>query len=254
MRIDIISIFPYMFTSPLSYGLLKRARETGVVNISVHDLRGFTHDKHRTVDDYPFGGGPGMVMKPGPIFEATDALRRPESQVVLLSPQGRLFTQTVAQEMVSREHLIVLCGRYEGVDERVALQVADEELSIGDYVLSGGEVAALALMEAVVRLLPGALGSSLSLQEDSLSGAGWGGGGLLEYPQYTRPAEFRGLDVPGVLLSGDHAQVRRWRREQALERTYRRRPELLESAPLTPDDRQFLKKLEGAVTLPAREE
>jgi tRNA (guanine37-N1)-methyltransferase len=237
-----------MFTSPLSYGLLKRAREAGVVNISVHDLRAFTHDKHRTVDDYPFGGGPGMVMKPEPVFEAVEALRRPESHVVLLSPQGRLFTQAVAQEMASIENLILLCGRYEGVDERVALQVVDEELSIGDYVISGGEVAALVLMEAVVRLLPGVLGSPLSLEEDSL---GWG---LLEYPQYTRPAEFRGLDVPQVLLSGDHAQVRLWRREQALERTYKRRPDLLESAPLTADDRQFLKKLEGAVTLPAREE
>jgi tRNA (guanine37-N1)-methyltransferase len=254
MRIDIISIVPDMFTSPLSFGLLKRAGEAGVVNISVHDLRAFTHDKHRTVDDYPFGGGPGMVMKPGPIFEAADALRRPESHVVLLSPQGRLFTQEVAQEMASIEHLIVLCGRYEGVDERVSLQVADEELSIGDYVISGGEVAALVLMEAVVRLLPGALGSPLSLQEDSLGCGGWGDWGLLEYPQYTRPAEFRGLDVPQVLLSGDHAQVRRWRREQALERTYKRRPDLLENAPLTADDRQFIKKLEGAVTLPAREE
>lgn len=248
MRIDILGIFPDMFTSPFSYGLVKRAREAGVVGVSVHNLRDFAHDKHRTVDDYPFGGGPGMVMKPEPIFEAVEALHRPGSCVVLLSPQGRLFTQEVAQEMAGREHLIILCGRYEGVDERVALHLADEELSIGDYVLSGGEAAALVVVEAVVRLLPGALGSALSLEEDSL------GGGLLEYPQYTRPALFRELGVPQVLLSGNHAQVRRWRREQALERTLTRRPDLLARAPLTAEDREFLRKLEGAAPLPAKEE
>jgi tRNA (guanine37-N1)-methyltransferase len=248
MRIDIVSIFPDMFTSPFSYGLVKRAREAGVVGISVHNLRDFAHDKHRTVDDYPFGGGPGMVMKPEPVFEAVESLRRPGSCAVLLSPQGRLFTQEVAREMAGREHLILLCGRYEGVDERVAQHLADEELSVGDYILSGGEVAALAVVEAVVRLLPGALGSALSLEEDSL------GEGLLEYPQYTRPALFRGLGVPQVLLSGDHAQVRRWRREQALERTFKRRPDLLARAPLTAGDREFLRKLEGAPPLPAKEE
>lgn len=248
MRIDIVTIFPDMFTSPFSYGLVKRAREAGVVTISVHNLRDYAHDKHRTVDDYPFGGGPGMVMKPEPLFEVVEALRRPGSRVVLLSPQGRLFTQAVAREMAGGAHIVLLCGRYEGVDERVAQHLADEELSIGDYILTGGEVAALVVVEAVVRLLPGALGSALSLEEDSL------GGGLLEYPQYTRPALFQGLEVPQVLLSGDHAQVRRWRRECALERTYKRRPDLLAQAALSPQDREFLRKLEGAASLPAREE
>lgn len=248
MRLDIVTIFPDMFTSPFSYGLVKRAREAGVVTIAVHNLRDYAHDKHRTVDDYPFGGGPGMVMKPEPLFEAVEALHRPTSRVVLLSPQGHLFTQGVARQMAALEHIILLCGRYEGVDERVAQHLADEELSIGDYILSGGEVAALIVVEALVRLLPGALGSALSLEEDSL------GGGLLEYPQYTRPAAFRGLEVPQVLLSGDHAQVRRWRRESALERTHRRRPDLLARATLGAEDREFLRKLEGAPSLPVREE
>ena len=240
MRLDILTIFPDMFPGFLGTGLMKLAMAAGVVEIKVHNLRVFSHDKHRTVDDSPFGGGPGMVMKPGPIFEAVSTLRGEGTEIILLSPQGRLLNHRIAGELAAKEHLILICGRYEGVDERVHQHLANREISIGDFLLSGGEVAAMAVAEAVVRLLPGALGSSDSLKEDSLA---WG---LLEYPHYTRPACFKDWEVPAELLSGNHAQIARWRREQALKRTWERRPDLFSQASLTAEDREILRKLEGA--------
>jgi len=237
MRIDIITIFPGMFAGPFDESMIKRAREKGLVRIEIHNLRDFTHDRHRTVDDYPFGGGPGMVLKPEPIFEAVESVREEGAEVILLTPQGELFNQRLARELSRKDQLILICGRYEGVDERVREHLATMELSIGDYVLSGGEVAAMVVVEAVVRLLPGVLGSAESLKEESLD---WG---LLEYPQYTRPAVFRGWEVPPVLLSGNHKAIARWRREQALLRTWQRRPDLLEKTQLTPEDRRFLEEV-----------
>ena len=233
MHIDILTIFPDLVRAPLGFSIVKRARDAARVGINVHDLRDWTEDKHRTVDDAPFGGGAGMVMRPQPIFRAVEALREsgPRGRVVLLTPQGRLFTQAVARELASDERLILLCGRYEGVDERVREHLVDDEISIGDYVVGGGELPALVVVEAVVRLLPGTLGSAESLLEESHAG------GLLEYPQYTRPADFRGWTVPEILLSGHHAQVARWRREQRLRRTAQRRPDLLARADLTPEER-----------------
>ena len=245
MDVDIITIFPGMFQGfPgmfqgfLQEGLVARAQKAGVVRVGVHELRDYTQDRHRSVDDYPYGGGAGMVFRPEPLFAAVEALRRPESWVVLLDPQGQTFSQAVAQELSARPHLILLCGRYEGVDERVRDHLVDQEVSLGDFLLAGGEVAALAIVEAVVRLLPGALGSPQSLEEESHSS------GLLEYPQYTRPPVFRGWAVPPILLSGNHQEIARWRREQALLRTRQRRPELLGRADLTPQDRRFLEKIE----------
>lgn len=238
MRIGILTLFPEMFAGPFSCALIGRAVQQGLVDIRVHHLRQFTHDRHHTVDDYPFGGGPGMVLKPEPIFEAVEALRELETYVILLSPQGRLFRQAVAQELAQQQHLLLICGRYEGVDERVREYLCHDELSVGDYVLSGGEAAALVVVEAVVRLLPGVLGSEESLREDSHT---WG---LLEYPHYTRPAQFRDWAVPSVLLSGNHALIARWRRQQALRRTFQRRPELLATAPLSQEERDFLRQLE----------
>lgn len=239
MRIDILTIFPNMFSSPFAEGLIKKAIEGGIVNILVHNLRDFAHDKHRTVDDYPFGGGAGMVLKPEPIFEAVEKLKREGSEVILLTPQGILFDQEIAKQLAKKEHLILICGRYEGVDERVAEHLATLELSIGDYILMGGEVAAMVVVEAVVRLIPGVLGSAESLKEETLTE------GLLEYPQYTRPAVFRGLSVPPILLSGNHPAIAQWRREQALLRTLKRRPQLLEKANLSPQDIEFLRKVKG---------
>ena len=226
MRIDVITIFPPMLAGAFEHSIIKRARERDIVDIQLHDLRDYTEDRHRTVDDYPYGGGAGMVMKPEPWFRAVEALRAQgnSGRAILLTPQGRPLKQELAQELASEERLIILCGRYEGVDERVRQHLVDDEVSIGDYVLSGGEPAAAVLVDAVVRLQPGALGSSQSTVEESFAD------GLLEYPQYTRPPEFRGWSVPDVLLSGDHGAVDRWRREQQLERTRARRPDLLNNA------------------------
>jgi tRNA (guanine37-N1)-methyltransferase len=225
-----------MFSGPFSQSVIKRAMDKGIVNLFIHNLRDFTHDKHRTVDDYPFGGGAGMILKPEPIFKAVESLRGEGSEVILLSPQGLLFNQEMACSLSTKEHLILLCGRYEGVDERVREHLVTLEVSIGDYVLMGGEVAAMVVVEAVVRLLPGVV-SAESLKEESLTE------GLLEYPQYTRPALFRGWGVPPILLSGNHAAIAQWRREQALIRTLKRRPDLLQRAKLSPEDREFLRKV-----------
>jgi len=240
MEIDIVTIFPEMFEGFLQVGLLCQLREKDLLTVKVHDLRQFAHDRHRTVDDYAFGGGPGMVFKPEPLFEAVEALKRKESWVVLPDPQGLPFQQALAQELALRPHLILLCTRYEGVDERVREHMVDQEISLGDFVLSGGEVAAMVLVEAVARLQPGALGSPEALDEDSHT---WD---LLEYPQYTRPDVFGGWAVPDILLSGHHAKIARWRREQALVRTLKRRPELLEKARLTREDRRFLEQIKAS--------
>ncbi len=238
MRIDILCLFPEMFASPLSQSIIKRARERGLVDVVVHNIRDYSHDKHRTVDDYPYGGGPGMVLKPEPIFEAVEAVRQEigegEVPIILLSPQGRLFSQSVAQELAQHSNLMLICGHYEGVDERVCEYLATDEISIGDYVLSGGEVAALVVVDAVVRLIPGVLGSEESIRSDSHSD------GLLEYPQYTRPQVYRGWPVPDVLLSGNHAEIARWRRRQAILRTAKRRPDLLEKANLCEEERKWI--------------
>lgn len=261
-KFEIVTIFPDFFRGPLDYGIVRRARQARLIEISIHDLRVFTSDKHKTVDDRPFGGGEGMVLKPGPIFACVESLNiamrekrvrheAPES-VVLLSPQGRMFTQQVAQELAMLERIVLLCGRYEGVDERVAEHLADQEISIGDFILSGGELGAALIVDAVTRLIPGALGNEASAQQESFTaglkagGEGpdstCGSGGLLDYPHYTRPAEFRGLQVPEVLIGGNHEQIRKWRRQKALEKTMRNRPDLLEKQPLSEEDRELLRK------------
>lgn len=231
LRFDIITIFPEFFRETFDYGIVRRARAAGLVEIGAHDLRRWTRDKHRQVDDRPFGGGDGMILKPEPIFEAVEELTgsnagsyEPGVRVVLLSPQGRSFTQPVAEELAASSQVILICGRYEGVDERVAQALVTDEISIGDYVLSGGEPAALVVVDAVVRLLPGALGSETSAVHESFSE------GLLDYPHYTRPPEFRGMRVPEVLLGGHHAEIARWREQCALEKTKRNRPDLLRRA------------------------
>jgi len=222
MRIDIVTIFPEYFSGPLDAALLGKARANGLLDIRVHDLRAHTHDRHRTVDDDPFGGGPGMVMKPEPWFEAVEAIDGWErARRVLLTPAGRRLDQAMGEQLSELPHVILMCGRYEGIDERVALGLATDELSIGDYVLAGGESAALVVVEVMTRLREGVIGEPASLVEESFTT------GLLDYPHYTRPAEFRGMAVPEVLVSGDHAAIERWRREQALERTKERRPDLL---------------------------
>jgi len=232
LRIHIVTLFPEMFDGPLGASIIGRAAANGLVEFTLHQLRDYTHDRHRTVDDEPYGGGPGMVMKPEPLFEAVESIlqaeaveSRPRPRVVLMSAQGRPLTQAVAQGLSAEAGLILLCGHYEGVDERVAGHLADDEISVGDYVLTGGELPAMVLVDAVVRLLPGVLGCSGSAAGDSFSP---GRDGLLDGPVYTRPHDFRGWKVPDVLLSGDHARVDEWRRQQALERTRRRRPDLLD--------------------------
>src|SRR5215211_3363209 len=220
---DVVTIFPDMFPGPLGDSITGRALASGMASLRAVDVRQFAQDRHRSTDDYPYGGGPGMVMRPGPLVDALESVRRPSSRVLLLAPTGRTFSQSVAHELAQAEHLVLLCGRYEGVDERVRLVSGAEELSIGDFVLTGGELAAMVVLDAVIRLLPGVLSSSDAWRDESHAS------GLLEYPQYTRPADFRGLRVPDVLLSGHHAQVAAWRRQQALERTLARRPELLTS-------------------------
>jgi tRNA (guanine37-N1)-methyltransferase len=262
MIFDVITIFPDFFASILEHGLLKRARAAGLAEFRLHDLRDFTEGRHRTVDDRPFGGGPGMIFKPEPIFRAVEALRAQGEplRVVLLSPQGRLLTQSVVQELACGGRLALLCGRYEGVDERIAEHVADAEISIGDYVLSGGELAAAVVMEGVVRLIPGVLGNEESAEQESFAasrpGAPWqsgppAAGSVLDFPHYTRPAEFNGWKVPEVLLSGNHEEIRRWRRRRALEKTWRVRPELLAGAALSAEDREFLEEIRRAACQPA---
>ena len=272
MKADIVTIFPDFFRGPLDHGITRRAREMGLAEIEVHDLRKFTHDKHRTVDDRPFGGGEGMVLKPEPIFEClepfglgtrkqrlTGAVRQ---SVIVLSAQGEPFTQQVATELAALDRMVLICGRYEGVDERVSEHLADRELSIGDYVLSGGELAAAVVIEAVTRLLPGVLGNEASARQESFTAhsaaevkqggesadiaapdSTCGSGGLLDYPHYTRPADFRGIAVPEVLLNGNHEQIRRWRREQALTKTLRNRPDLLASVELSDEDAKILREI-----------
>ncbi|HVO81722.1 MAG TPA: tRNA (guanosine(37)-N1)-methyltransferase TrmD [Terriglobales bacterium] len=268
MKIDILTIFPDFFRGPLDYGIIRRAREAGLASIEVHDLRAFAHDRHRTVDDRPFGGGEGMVLKPEPIFECLETLEvAPREQrlaaggkqsVVLLSAQGRRFTQDVAQGFALLDRIVLICGRYEGVDERVTDFLADRELSIGDYVLSGGELGAAVIVDTVTRLLPGALGNeassrqeSFTAQVESVAGNGSGpsstcaSGGLLDYPHYTRPSDFRGMAVPEALVSGNHEEIRRWRRRTALEKTLRNRPDLLDRAALSEEDRDLLAQITG---------
>lgn len=241
MRIDILTLFPQMFDGFLSASIIGRARERQLVDIRVHNIRDYAHDKHRTVDDYPYGGGAGMVLKPEPIFDAVESIKSelclPFVPVILLTPQGRLFNQQIARQLAGFSSIILICGRYEGVDERVAEHLATDEISIGDYLLSGGEVAAMAVVESVVRLLPGVLGSEESLDEDSHIK------GLLEYPQYTRPAVFRGWAVPSVLLSGDHGAVAKWRRQQSLIRTAKRRPDLLAKVTLSDEEKRLLNEI-----------
>ncbi len=240
MRFHVLTLFPAMFESPFAEGVVGRARDKGLVSIHAMDIRTFAHDRHRTVDDYQFGGGPGMLMKPDPLFEAVESVRQPGAKdipVILMSPQGRVLTQRVVEELAELDEIALICGRYEGVDERVRQRLATDEISVGDYVLGGGELAAMVVIEAVSRLVPGALGSFESAQDDSFTT------GLLQHPQYTRPAEFRGWRAPDVLMSGNHAEIERWRRRESLRRTYERRPDLLESAPLTEEDRAFLAEL-----------
>jgi tRNA (guanine37-N1)-methyltransferase len=223
MKIDVLTLFPEMFAGPLDESIVKRARAAGLLDLSIHNLRDYTHDRHRTVDDKPFGGGPGMLLKPEPIFEAVEHLAGGETRVILLSPSGRKFNQSLARELAPQNHLLLICGSYEGCDERVREALADDDLSIGDYVLSNGALPAMVIIDAVTRLLPGVLGDDESARDESFS-PGLPG---LEYPQYTRPAEFRGMKVPEVLLSGNHAEIARWRAEQARNRTKEQRPDML---------------------------
>ena len=250
MYIHILTLFPNMFTGPFSESIIKRAQDRGLVEIAIHNIRDYTADRHHVVDDSPYGGGPGMVLKPEPLFEAVVAIKSEQSEcgesergeselpVLLLTPQGRLFDQRAAEELAEYEEMILICGHYEGVDERVREHLVTDEISIGDYILSGGELAAMVVVDALVRQLPGALGSGESVGEDSHSS------GLLEYPQYTRPQSFRGWEVPEVLLSGNHAAIAKWRREQSLRRTIRRRPDLLERAALSDEERRLVAQME----------
>ncbi|MFC1920837.1 tRNA (guanosine(37)-N1)-methyltransferase TrmD [Chloroflexota bacterium] len=244
MKIYILTLFPQMFQSPLGSGIFKRAADRGLLEIIVRNIRDHTHDKHHTTDDYPYGGGAGMVLKPEPVFEAVEAIQSVahdeagELPVILLTPQGRPFSQKIAMELSGNNHMILICGHYEGVDERIREHLVTDEISIGDYVLSGGELASMVLLDAVVRLVPGVLGSEDSAIDDSHTT------GLLEYPQYTRPPEYRGWTVPEVLLSGNHAQIADWRREQAIIRTAERRPELLGKAGLIAKEKKFVEGLQ----------
>lgn len=246
MRFDVITIFPEMFDSPLKVSLLGKAISSGVLEVSVHDLRDWGEGVHRKVDDEPFGGGAGMVMAPGPIISAAEEVGADEARVVLLSARGEILTQEKVKQIAASPQTILICGRYEGVDERVAEVLGAEEVSVGEFVLAGGEVAALMVIEAVARLVTGVIGNRESLEEESFSPGPLsraGSGGILEYPQYTRPAEFRGIPVPEVLVSGDHARVAKWRREQALRRTFEMRPWLLDKADLSPEERDLISRL-----------
>ncbi len=274
MRFDILTIFPDFFSGPLDYGIVRRARESQIIETRIHDLRDFTHDRHRTVDDRPFGGGEGMVMKPEPLFEAVESIAGGAASagtaIVLLSAAGKLFRQETARRFASLELILLVCGRYEGVDERVAQHLATHEISVGDFVLSGGELPAAMILDGVTRLLPGALGNEDSIVNESFSEPETGAAGesldvnapqeptariapgsrspdtsrgILDYPHYTRPPSFRGWDVPEILLGGNHEEIRRWRRRKALEKTFRNRPELLDDAALDRAERQFLAEL-----------
>jgi tRNA (guanine37-N1)-methyltransferase len=285
MRIDILTIFPDFFRGPLDYGIVRRAREARLIEIKIHDLREFTKDKHRTVDDRPFGGGEGMVLKPEPIFECVESLGGIESRdvrvsgaaeqsVILLSAQGQKLDQALARELSELERLVLICGRYEGVDERISEHLADREVSVGDYVLSGGELGAAVIVDTVTRLIPGAVGNEASTKQESFTsrqdvGDGarvtqtgathardgqdgpsstCGSGGLLDYPHYTRPADFRGLKVPEVLVNGNHEEIRRWRRKTALAKTLRNRPDLLERVALSEEDRELVEEIKNKLS------
>jgi tRNA (guanine37-N1)-methyltransferase len=239
MRFDIITIFPEIFSAVFDFGIVRRAAEAGLIDIRIHDLRDYTYDRHHQVDDRPFGGGAGMVMKPEPLFRAVEAVTNDASDlnVALLSPQGRLFNQSVADEYSKKQGVVLICGRYEGVDERVVEHLITDELSIGDYVLSGGEIPAMVVVDAITRLIPGALGCEQSAERESFSA------GLLDYPHYTRPAEYRGIKAPEMLLSGNHAEIERWRHRKALEKTLRRRPELIRDRALSEHERQEIDKI-----------
>jgi len=240
MKFDIVTIFPRMFDLPLAEGIVGRAIARGLIDLRVHDLRDFAEDRHRTVDDVPFGGGPGMILKVKPVVEAVEAIRRERgepSTVILTSPQGRPFSQAEAVRLSRLPHVVVVCGRYEGVDERVRERLATDDLSIGDYVLTGGELPAMVILDAVARLLPGVVGDQQSVETDSFSR------GLLDFPHYTRPAEFQGMKVPDVLVSGHHGEIRRWRKREALRRTLEQRPDLLEQADLDDEERALLREL-----------
>jgi len=277
MKFEIVTIFPDFFCGPLDYGIVRRAREAKLIEIAIHDLRDFAHDRHRTVDDRPFGGGEGMVLKPEPIFECLESLgiapreqrlaEEARESVVLLSPQGQMFTQGLAQQLMRCERIVLICGRYEGVDERVSEHLADREISVGDFVLSGGELGAAIIVDTTTRLVPGALGNAASSQQESFTqptaptaassgvlaasavqgeppSSTCGSGGLLDYPHYTRPADFRGMPVPEVLVNGNHDAIRKWRRRNALRKTLRNRPDLLEPAVLSAEDRRLLAEIE----------
>jgi tRNA (guanine37-N1)-methyltransferase len=276
MRFEIVTIFPDFFRGPLDYGIVRRAREAGLIDIKIHDLRTFTHDRHKTVDDRPFGGGEGMVLKPEPIFECIESIGlAPREQrasgasnetLISLSAQGKMFGQPMAQELARLERVVLLCGRYEGVDERVSEHLADREVSVGDFVLSGGELGAAIIIDTVTRLIPGALGNAASAWTESFSTAQAepvfepdgklapdstiASGGLLDYPHYTRPADFRGMPVPEVLLNGNHDEIRRWRRRCALEKTLKNRPDLLEKVRLSKEDEAVLEELRSASPKP----
>ena len=267
MKIDILTIFPEFFRGPLDFGIIRRAKAAGLVTVDVHDLRAFAHDRHRTVDDRPFGGGEGMVLKPEPIFECIEALnispreerleKKAKESVVLLSAQGRRFDQAEAAELAQLDRIVLICGRYEGVDERINDFLADREISIGDYVLSGGEIGAAVIVDTVTRLIPGAVGNEASTRQESFTAhaeldssngpsSTCVSGGLLDYPHYTRPAEFRGMAVPEVLVSGNHDEIRRWRRRRALEKTLRNRPDLLQQIALTDQDKDLLAEIKAS--------
>lgn len=249
MQFDVFTILPEVFPTYLDTSILKKARDRGLIDIRMHNIREYTHDKHHTTDDTPYGGGGGMVMKPEPIFEAVESVlgltpSQPTPQpipVILLTPQGRVFTQRVAEELSQHEHIALLCGRYEGIDERIREHLVTDEISVGDYVLTGGELPALLVIDAVARLIPGVLGDPTGAEDDSHAM------GLLEYPHYTKPAEFRGWKVPEILLSGDHGKIEKWRREQALLRTYKKRPDMLEKAKLSKHDLEFIEHLKSKV-------
>ncbi len=286
MKIDILTIFPDFFRGPLDFGIIRRAREMGLVEVSIHDLRNFTKDKHRTVDDRPFGGGEGMVLKPEPIFECLESLGglaprnerlaggrtsgSPKQSVILLSAQGRTLDQALAGELSTLDRIVLICGRYEGVDERISEHLADREISVGDYVLSGGELGAAVIVDTVTRLIPGAVGNEASTRQESFTTdaesegeafglRSWqargtaesapsstcGSGGLLDYPHYTRPAEFRGMAVPEVLVNGNHEEIRRWRRKTALAKTLRNRPDLLGRVALSEEDSALLERIKA---------
>jgi tRNA (guanine37-N1)-methyltransferase len=269
VRFEIVTIFPDFFAGPLDYGIVRRARNAGLIEIGIHDLRVFTQDRHRTVDDRPFGGGEGMLLKPDPLFECVESLGvapraervsgAAKESVVILSASGKMFSQAMAQELAGLERVTFLCGRYEGVDERVTEHLADREVSVGDFVMSGGELGAALMLDSITRLLPGALGNEASNKTESFSGveatakfdnrgrlepdSTVATGGLLDYPHYTRPAEFRGIPVPDVLMNGNHEDIRRWRRRRALEKTLRNRPDLLEKVALSAEDKALLREL-----------